>query len=254
MKNSVSSKKRALNEFKNEIRKRLGRLILGIYLFGSVAKDTFKAESDIDVLIVYSGIDERTLLETASEITFDLACRYGELIEVVSMSKEEYDRSLGSSPFLWEVLEFGIPLYTTLKGTKWELDFKGYLDLGTEFLGYAKDAMEEGKLRLSIDAGYNAAELLVKALIINEREPLSSSHGGIVGQFGRLFVLTGELDRRTGRDLNLSLDLRGQARYKPDASLGSTDAETVIALAEKLLQFARKRLAKRDREPCNRNQ
>jgi uncharacterized protein (UPF0332 family) len=83
----------------------------------------------------------------------------------------------------------------------------------------------------------------VKALIISTKQPLASSHGGIVGQFGKLFVLTGELDRRIGKDLNLSLDLRGQARYKPDAKLTQEDTETLIALAEELLRFAQKRLA-----------
>ena len=65
-----------------------------------------------------------------------------------------------------------------------------YLELAEEYIGYAKDAFKENKLRLSIDAGYNACELLVKALIISTKTPLASSHGGIVGQVGKLFVLT----------------------------------------------------------------
>lgn len=240
-------KSRGLDKFVKEIRDQLGDKILGLYLFGSVAKGTAKPGSDTDVLIVYSGISERKLLEMAADITFEIACQYGEMIEVVPMSKEEYDRSLGQSPFLWEVLQFGVPLYTVLEGTEWKLDFTGYLDLAQEFLGYAQTALEEEKLRLAIDSGYNACELLVKALIISTKEPLASSHGGIVGQFGRLFVVPGMVDRKMGRDLNLSLDLRAKARYQPGAELSRLDAETVINLAEHLLKFARERLLPRKR-------
>jgi len=240
-------KSAGLDKFVKEIKDQLGDKILGLYLFGSVAKGTAKPGSDIDVLIIYSGIMERQLLEIASDISFDIACQHGEMIEVVPMSKEEYDRSLGRSPFLWEVLEFGVPIYTALKGTEWKLDFTGYLNLAEEFLGYAKNALNEGKLRLGIDSGYNARELLVKALIVSTKEPLSSSHGAIVGQFGRLFVVTGMVDRKMGRDLNLSLDLRAKARYQPLAELSRLDAETVINLAENLLKFAQERLVQDSR-------
>ena len=50
----------------------------------------------------------------------------GELIEAIPMLKEEYESSLGRSPFLWVVLQFGTPI-SRLKGTEWELEFKDYL-------------------------------------------------------------------------------------------------------------------------------
>ena len=174
--------------FVSELRKKFKGKILGVYLFGSIAKGTATPESDIDILVVYSDIDERKFLEVASEISFKVACEGGKLIETIPMSKEEFERSLGRSPFLWEVLKFGKPIFTTLSATEWELDFKDYLDLAEEYLNYSQDALKEGKLRLSIDSGYNACELLVKALIISTKNPLATSHGGIVGQFGRLFV------------------------------------------------------------------
>ena len=102
--------------------------------------------------------------------------------------------------------------------------------------------MNENKLRLSIDTGYNACELLVKALIISTRNSLASSHGGIVGQFGRLFVLTQKLPEHLGRDLNLGLDLRAKARYKPGGQLQQKDAEFIIDVAQELLKIAKKEL------------
>ncbi len=41
------------------------------------------------------------------------------------MSKEEFEHSMGRSPFLWEVLNFGKVIFTRLSGTEWDLDFKG---------------------------------------------------------------------------------------------------------------------------------
>jgi len=235
-------RKDVVDYFVSELRDHFGEKILGVYLFGSTAKGTATSESDIDVLVVYSDIDERNLLEIASEISFKIACEEGKLIETIPMSKQEFEQSLGRSPFLWEVLKFGRAIFTKLTGTEWELDFTGYLDLAEEYLNYAKDAFNEEKLRLSIDSGYNASELLVKALIINTKTPLASSHGGIVRQFGQLFVLTKEIPEYLGRNLNLGLDLRAKARYKPRAQLESKDAEFIINLAQKLLEVAKKEL------------
>lgn len=118
-----------IERFTSELRERLGEKILGIYLFGSVAKGTATDESDIDILVVYSDLDERSLLEIASEVSFKIVCEEGRIIEAIPMSKEEFEKSLGRSPFLWEVLEFGKTIYTSLTGTEWKLDFRDYLDL-----------------------------------------------------------------------------------------------------------------------------
>jgi len=232
-----------VDSFLEQLKERFGSNILGAYLFGSMAKGTATSESDIDVLIIYSDIEERTLLEATSEISFRLACQEGRLIEAVPMSKQEFEQSLGRSPFLWEVLKHGKPIFTTLTGTEWRLDFADYIDLAEEYLNYARDALGAGKFRLAIDTGYNSCELLVKALIMSKGSSLSSSHGGIVTQFGKLFILTGELPEGLGRTLNLSLEFRAKARYKPRTDLSYRDAEVVVSLAEELLKIARDRLA-----------
>lgn len=109
---------RIIDHFASELKERLGEKILGIYLFGSTAKGTAIEESDIDVLVVYSDMEEWSLLEVASEISFKILCEEGRLIETVPMSKQEFEQSLGRSPFLWEVLKFGRPIFTRLSGTE----------------------------------------------------------------------------------------------------------------------------------------
>ena len=111
-----------IEHFTSELKERLGERIIGIYLFGSTAKGTSTEESDIDILVVYSDMEEWNLLEVASEISFKIACEEGKLIETVPMSKQEFEQSLGRSPFLWEVLKFGRPIFTRLSDTEWELD------------------------------------------------------------------------------------------------------------------------------------
>ena len=110
-------KERAIEHFTSRLKSHLGGKILGVYLFGSVAKEKDTPESDIDLLVIYSDIDERSLLEVASKISFNLACEEGQVIEIVPMSKEDFNHSLGHSPFLWEVLNFGRPIFTKLTGT-----------------------------------------------------------------------------------------------------------------------------------------
>lgn len=167
---------KAIKRFVTKLRNRLGDKILGIYLFDNVAKEMATERSDIDILIVYINEDERRILEAASEIAFEINCAEDKIIEVVTMSKEEY-------------------------------------------LEYAKDGLSEHKIRLAIDTGYNACELLVKSLIVSKKEPLAGSHGGVVGQFGRLFILSGKFSEHLGRNLHLALELRAKARYKPKAAL-----------------------------------
>ena len=70
-------KGKALEKFVLELEKRLNDKIWGIYLFGSFAKGTAREGSDIDLLVVYSGIEERRFLEVVSEIGFNILMETG---------------------------------------------------------------------------------------------------------------------------------------------------------------------------------
>jgi uncharacterized protein (UPF0332 family) len=238
----MGSKEDAVREFTSRLRRVLGDKIAGIHLYGSLAKGVAGVESDIDLLIVYKGIERSKLLDVMSEIAFDIVCEHGELIETVPMSEEEFKQQVGRSPFLWEVLEHGRVIFAREEATEWKLEFGGYVRLAEEYLHYAEGALGENKVRLAIDAGYNATELLIKALILSTRSSLASSHGGIVGQFGELFVKSGKVDREIGRGVHKALTLRAQARYVPAAELSRADGEFVISLAKKILGLTKKEL------------
>ncbi|MFQ6082337.1 MAG: HEPN domain-containing protein [Candidatus Aminicenantia bacterium] len=237
-----SRKRKALNKFVKKIRKKLDNKIWGIYLFGSTAKGTDSPESDIDVLIIYFNAELKEITGVIDETSFEIACEFGKIIEPVLMSEQEYKESLGRSPFLWEVIQFGKPIFVREAATEWELDFKDYLELAKEYISYAEDALAENKLRLTIDTAYNAAELLVKALIISTKNSLASSHGGIVNQFGKLFILTNQIESQIGKELHRALRLRAHARYKPKTQISQEDAEFIITLSKKLLKITQEHL------------
>jgi len=57
-----------------------------------------------------------------------------------------------------------------------------------------------------------------------------------------LFVLNKKIPEYLGRNLNLGLDLRAKARYKPRAQLKAKDAEFIINLDQELFLVAQKEL------------
>jgi uncharacterized protein (UPF0332 family) len=67
-------------------------------------------------------------------------------------------------------------------------------------------------------------------------EDIPSSHSGIVGKFGELYVRTGTFPKEMGRRLNRSLWLRNQARYERHAKIGEEEAREVIEVAKELSQ------------------
>ncbi|MCS7282335.1 MAG: HEPN domain-containing protein, partial [Anaerolineae bacterium] len=137
--------------------------------------------------------------------------------------------------FFYNVSRYGVEVYSMDAGEMKRVMVEGLARLAEEYLESAREVLERGRLRLAIDAGYNAAELAAKALILRKQDDVPGSHGGIVSLFGALYVKTGEADAELGRRLNRALQLRNEARYRPGARLAKEDAEEVIRLAQALL-------------------
>jgi uncharacterized protein (UPF0332 family) len=116
--------------------------------------------------------------------------------------------------------------------------------LAEEYLESASEVLATNHIRLAIDAAYNASELAAKGLILLKKDDIPGSHGGVIGLFGQLYVKTNELEKELGRSLNQALMLRNEARYMPGARLSKEQAQSVIKLAAKLLEFIEKKLGK----------
>ncbi len=224
------SKAEAIEYFSREVQRGMGPSLAKLILYGSTATGEAGAGSDIDIAAIHFG-DSREALDRVAEAGFEAALRYGEIIECIPISVHEYRHGGGHSFFVKAVRSGGV-LFQMDEKDAIRQEAAEYLELADEYRSYAKGALERGEFRAAVDLGYNAAEVLVKALINVQGEILTQIHGGIVQQFGRLYVLSGSLGRSMGADMHKALIRRGKARYDPKALLTREDAETVLGLIQ----------------------
>ncbi len=88
-----------VERFASELRDSFGEKILGIYLFGSVFKGTDTEESDIDILVVYSNLDEETFLKKQVKSVSELSVRRGELLKQSLCPKRNLNTLWAGLPF-----------------------------------------------------------------------------------------------------------------------------------------------------------
>lgn len=234
------SKRNAIQYFLNTAKSSLQPWLIKLILYGSVSKDTSEVKSDIDILLVHIASDDY-LLDKISQLSFETALKFGEYVEAIPISYYEYKTRKDISSFLREV-EKGEVLYMKKKSEVNKIEAYDYLNLGEEFLDYGKAAYKRKEYRDAIDDAYNGVELFVKALILLAGNTLARSHGGIIQQFGKLYILTEKLSKKTGRNLNKALILRGSARYNPKAILKREHAKMVINLGEEIYKFLKNKI------------
>lgn len=70
---------------------------MSLHLSGSSAKGTAKAESDIDVLVVYEESFREVVLDSISQIAFDVVRSTGRFIQPIIMTRENSSRELALS-------------------------------------------------------------------------------------------------------------------------------------------------------------
>ncbi|MBS3772422.1 MAG: nucleotidyltransferase domain-containing protein, partial [Bacteroidales bacterium] len=96
---------KAIEKFINEVTKN-GRVI-GVILFGSLAKGEFLPHSDIDILVIYK--DRVDFLENNLELR---RLDDSGLIEPFGYGYEQLKRMLEEiNPFIWDIFEEGLILY-----------------------------------------------------------------------------------------------------------------------------------------------
>lgn len=226
------SRVEAIDYFSREVQRTMGSSLAKLILYGSVATGEAGEGSDIVMAAIHFG-DGRTVLQKVADIAFETVLRYGEIIECIPISAHEIRAGAPRSSFLREVGR-GRVLFEMDEKEAIVQEAREYMMLADEYRSYAKGALERGEHRAAIDLGYNGAELLVKALILIRGEPLAQTHGDLLQQFGRMYVLGGSLDRSVGAELHKAPILRSKARYDPKALLVREDAEAVLGLIKTL--------------------
>ena len=205
--------------------------IAKVVLFGSHAKGQASADSDIDVLVFTTENNEAG--QVVMDKVYDFILDYNVPLEVLVADIDSF--YLHRDYFTYNVLRYGQEIYSMDKNEIKTAMLGKLRDLAEEYQESAQEVLDNGRIRLAVDAAYNAAELAAKGLILCKQDDLPGSHGGIVASFGQLYVKTEELDKSIGRELNRNLQLRNVARYKPDSLLERQDAEGVLKLARELI-------------------
>lgn len=208
--------------------------IVKIILFGSQAKATAAKDSDIDLLIFTAN--GRSTDQQVMDDVYDFMLKEDLPFEVVTAHIDELIAS--EDYFLYTALHSGVEVYSMEKSDVKKIMIRDLLQLCEEYLDSSKDALSIQRVRMAIDAAYNAAELATKALILLEQDDMPGSHGGVVNIFGQIYIKTGKIEKEIGRTLHKALKLRNEARYRPDMLPIPENASFVIELAEQLIKIA----------------
>ncbi len=216
-----------------------GDKIAKIILFGSYAKGTATPGSDIDILIITT--DGKEVEKALLDRTYEFMSQNGLPIEVVISSIHQLYPI--QDYFLYNVMNYGVEVYSMEKEEIKKALVRDIASLAKEYLESAEEVLEKERIRLAIDAAYNAAELAAKALILLKQDDLPGSHGGVVSLFGRLYGKTRELDPELGRKLNKALKLRNEARYRPGVSFAKKEARETLELAAALIKALEQKIS-----------
>ena len=223
----------------------MGDQVERIMLFGSVARDEARPDSDVDVLIA-SATNPQSVQQQADVTAFDVLLEDDAYIAPMVFSAN--DLAHPSTWFLHQVLKEGREVFRMSDTEVRRQEAQAWWALAREYLQYAELIGQQGGLRLAVDGAYNAAELAAKGMLVLRVERLPSSHGGLVQLFSREYVASGEVERMIGHELAVCLNLRGQARYNRDALITSEHVTQVATLARQLIQLLDETLSRMERQ------
>jgi len=219
----------------------IGHQITKMVWFGSTLKKISRKESDVDILVITK--DGEAIQDRIADILLDFQMNTRCPVEIVTSSIDELYPL--TDHFLKNILTYGQEVYSMPEKSLRLSAANHYLSLAQEYLDSANDAIQRGHYRLGLDGACNAAELVVKGLLVLKISDLPGSHGGIAQRFGEIYIKPGTIDRTIGRRLNRSLELRNAARYKFTAKASKEDASSVLDLAKDLISPLEEKLANR---------
>lgn len=100
-----------LKDFVNGTQHIYGNLLNTIILYGSVAKGTDVADSDIDLVVLVNN-DNEISHEALIDFIVDLELECGKVLSVLVISQNDYTRWNSVVPFYKNVKEEGVVLWT----------------------------------------------------------------------------------------------------------------------------------------------
>ncbi len=144
-----------------ELKASLGNRLVKVTLFGSYVKGSADRCSDVDILVVHTG-EPREVEDIVAEKAFKTSLEFNVPIEPMVMNIHQYNED---TLFTYEVKKTGIMLYSADPSEELKTIALDYLYLAEEWFEHARKCIAEKDYRFAVDSVYNAAELIVKALI-----------------------------------------------------------------------------------------
>ncbi|MFR7476686.1 nucleotidyltransferase family protein [Frisingicoccus sp.] len=98
--------------FSQQVKRILGNKLTKVILYGSYARGDYKANSDIDIMVLTTLTDEE-IGKTETDIfnlAFDFLMEYGVDISVIVKNEEHFNYWLGAVPFYDNVQREGVVL------------------------------------------------------------------------------------------------------------------------------------------------
>lgn len=235
----LAQKQKAIDLFNQKLLKSpISKQIAKVFLFGSTARGTESQESDID-LMLFSIAPRAKIAPVIDKIAGDIFINQNEIIEPLIYNLYQYFNP--QSLLVYNTIKMGKELYSmSLQNLRFQ-EASGWRQLSREYLKNAKQNKDLKIWRIAVDAGYNSAELCVKALLaLRLKKGMPTRHAGIVQKFGQLYIKDGVIPVDINDRLRKGLRLRNEARYNPLAEIGQAEASAVISLAQDLLKISEK--------------
>ena len=114
-----------------------------------------------------------------------------------------------------------------------------YWEMSDRNLDDAEFAFRHTRLYMTVGRAYYAMFWAAKALLFLKGEPDYSSHGKVIGAFGRLFAKTGLLDPKYHRFLDNAFRMRLQADYGFIEPITLDDVRVVLENAKEFCRVTK---------------
>lgn len=213
---------------KDGVKERVAKIIL----FGSVARGKATEGSDVDLLVLATDELEK-VSKACAEAALWTGIETGVSIEPLVYCHDQL--RFPHSFFIYKAIVSGREIYSMPeKGLRRE-EARSYLNLAEVYLEGAKRSLRGEDFRIAIDAGYNAAELCVKGLLLLKIGNLPKTHSGAVAKFGEVYVKLQLVSVSVGRELHQALERRNKARYDYHAEITERDVRKTLRLASELI-------------------
>lgn len=108
----MNDKKKILYLFTDKLKKKLGNVISKVILYGSYAREDFREDSDIDIMVL-TPLEESEIKGIENEVydlAYDYELEYGITISVNIKNEEHFNYWLGALPYYDNIKREGIVL------------------------------------------------------------------------------------------------------------------------------------------------